>query len=267
MRQLTSSNGISGPSLVSSPPGPYHLAALLAGIAPALAAGGTFVDTNWCNSSDASGAAGNSSLGGINPCPPRLSSNPVILKIVIVVVVVQVVIVVVAAVQWFKKPSGISADPTTIAGVASVMGHPDVELLFASLPTDISRSELRERLRGRRFRLGTFATAEGVPKYGIIPANDAAERKEGLMERFGHGFNNLKDRLSPGRSWKTGRVCADAAFGLVLLALFSFTAVAVSHVDQPQTVFPASGTAMRVFFTVLGMVISNYWGRLFQGTL
>src|SRR3569833_3181437 len=96
---------------------------------------------------------------GTNPCAPRLSANPWVLDIVLTTLVAQAIVVVYAAASWFKKPGGLVGDPTTIAGVAAVMGHPEVDALFAGMPGEMNRAELRQRLRGRRFRLGTYMLA------------------------------------------------------------------------------------------------------------
>ncbi len=263
IRQLTSPGGISGPALAGSTGGSAYFASVAAGIGGAFAAGATSVDTTYC-------VDPNAPASSLNPCPPRLSATPWVLDVVLVTLVIQVVVIVYTATKWFKKPSDMSGDPTTIAGVVTVMGHPEVEALFAGMPGEISKKELKERLQGRRFRLGTFMVGDGMSKFGIMPTDGEREgKKDGFLDRIRGKLDRLGDRMSPGKSWQNSRLYFDIVFGLLLVALFGLTTAAVSRVDQPQTVFlataSASGTGMRIFFALLGMIISNCWGRLFQG--
>ncbi len=263
IRQLTSLGGISGPALADNLPGSAQLGAVVANIGSAFAVGATFVDTTWCvNPADAANL--------VNPCAPRVSTTLWIIDVVLVTLVIQVIVIVYAVAKWFKRPSGVSGDPTTIAGVTAVMGHPEIEALFAGMPGDISKKELKERLRGRRFRLGTYNMADGVTKYGLMPADGELEgKKESFMERFKGGLGNIGDRLSLSSSWQNNRAYIDLVFALIVLALLGLTVAAVANVDKPQKVFLASaassGLGMRIFFAILGIIMSSYWGRLFQG--
>ncbi|KAK0628386.1 hypothetical protein B0T17DRAFT_486261 [Bombardia bombarda] len=277
VRRLTDPAGISGADLAGgSPSGIAHIGMLVAQVGTCLAAAATAVDTNYCNI--APGAAGN-----LNPCPPRLSANQWVLDAILAILAVQVLVVVYAASKWFRKPGSLSADPTTIAGVAVVMGHPEVDGLFATFPGDMSEKELKEALGERQFRLGTWTAASGgggvsetggLERFGIIPVPwqevEKKKKKKGGYSSLGASVTAGKERFAALRSSKYSSACVDAVFGALLLGLLGLVLAAVIDVDRPRKVFLASesanGTGMRIFFAILGVAVSLYWGRLFQNT-
>lgn len=232
---------------------PIHFAMFVANLGSGFAAGATFLDTSYCDAV---------------PCPPKLSANPWVMDVIVCTLVIQAVAILVIISQWWRKPSSLSADPTSIAGVAVVMGHPKIEHDFQSIPSDITSSDLQKRLRGERYKLGTFMTAAGQVKYGIMPVPDA-ERKRPRKNR-GPGFlTRMKDRIPFIDNWRNNKLYFDCIFLMFLLALLGLTCAALSRVDKPQVVFlataAASGTGMRIFLAILGILVSFYWGRLFTG--
>ncbi|KAH8893832.1 hypothetical protein GQ53DRAFT_805291 [Thozetella sp. PMI_491] len=270
VRQLAS-GGISGPDLVSSPFGAVHLGALAAHVGSALSAGAAFVDTSYCGIP--------ATPANLNPCAPRVAVNPWVLDVLLVVLAIQVIIIVHAAAKWFKKPSGLSADPTTIAGVAVVMGHPAIERQFAGFPGDITEAQLKERLKDHEFKLGTYTTEAGLLRYGIMPADeeDAEGRRRKVRDpngplaclaSVGACFTSVKDSMSFLRGRQNNRFYFDLVFLAFLLALLGLTIASIASIDHPQTVFlsaPASsGVGMKIFFALLGVAVSLYWGRLFR---
>ncbi len=269
IRQLAS-GGIAGPDLVSDPFSAAHIGIFMGYVGSAFAAGATSIDTNYC------GVA--ATPNNLNPCSPRVVVNQWVLDVILVSLVVQVVVIIYSIGKWSKKPSGMRADPTTIAGVAVVMGHPAVERQFSGFPGDITEAQLKERLKDHEFKLGTYVTEAGVTKYGIMPADeeDAEGRRKKKGDRnavmaffvgIGAGLTSVKDRLSFLKG-RRGRLYFDCVFLMFLLALLGLTIAAVANVDRPQTVFlataAASGTGMKIFFAILGIAVSIYWGRLFR---
>lgn len=175
--------------------------------------------------------------------------------------------------QWWRKPAHLSVDPTSIAGVAVVMGHPKIEADFQSIPADMSASELRRRMGGERYKLGTFMTAMGTIKFGIMPVEPVSQagesrcpgRCERIKERipFISAWRNLVD------NWRNNRLYFDALFLMFSLALLGLTFAALSHINKTEIVFlataAASGTGLRIVLAILGTIVSSYWKRLFMG--
>ncbi|KAK3934678.1 hypothetical protein QBC46DRAFT_347381 [Diplogelasinospora grovesii] len=257
VRQMTS-GGIAGAALAGTSFGTAHIGMYAAQIGTAFSAGATFVDTNYCSSAP--------TANDLNPCSPRLSTNPWVLDVILVTLAIQVLVIVYSMSKWFQKPGGLSADPTTIAGVAAVMGHPEIERQFAALPGEMSKKELKEALKDQKFKLGSFTTETGLTKYGIMPVSGSEKEKAKDKKKAGF-FSKLGTRSTTA---KKQPLYFDLIFAAFLLALLGLTLAAVSNVDHPQTVFLASasgnGTGMKIFFAILGIIVSFYWGKLFNDT-
>jgi hypothetical protein len=131
---------------------------------------------------------------------------------------------------------------------------------------------LKRRLRGKKFRLGQFATERGIVKYGIMPADDENEPKEkdGFFTKLGNWWSKFRGRFTFLLNWKKNRFLFDALFVMLLLALLGLVIDAVSRVNKTEVVFlataAASGMGWRIFTSLLGVIVSYYWGRLFTGT-
>lgn len=191
------------------------------------------------------------------------------MDVVIGTLAIQALAITIMISQWWRKPSGLSVDPTSIAGVAVVMGHPKIDGDFQSIPADMKASELKRRLKGESYKLGTFMTATGMIKFGVMPA--PVDPDQPLKKERGPGFfSKFKDRIPFVDNWRNNKLYFDALFLIFLLALLGLTCAALSHINKPQVVFlataAASGTGIRIFLAILGIIVSNYWGMLFRGT-
>lgn len=262
VRKLNSFGGISGSDLAGgSSSFSSHVGIFSAHLGTILSAGGTFLDTSHCT--------GGAASDQLNPCAPRLSGTTWVLDIIVCVLVVQVGVIVYAISNWFQKPGRLSADPTTIAGVAVVMGHPEIERMFGGFPGEMTEKELRERLAEHQFKLGTFETVDGVEKYGIMPVPLTERKEKGALGKLRDGMGSMVFW----RDWQVNKLAVDLLFAALLLALLGLALAALANVDQPDRIFVAAaptgtagGVGMKIVFTLLGVVISVYWGRLFQGT-
>jgi hypothetical protein len=257
IRQLTNPGGAPFSTLAGSPAIAIPITAvmLIANLGSGFAAGATFLDTSYCTQT---------------PCPPRLSSNPWVINVIISTLIIQALAILFMLSQWWRKPNSLRADPTSIAGVAVVMGHPMIEQEFSDVPAELTVAELKRRLKGRKYKLGTFQTDSGITKFGIMPVPPAEtarrrERKPGFLTRLGE----MKEKIPFINDWRNNRFYFDTVFAMLLLALLGLTCAALSHANKTQVVFlataAASGTGMRIFLAVLGTIVSSYWGRLFRG--
>lgn len=150
------------------------------------------------------------------------------------------------------------------------MGHPAIEQEFSDVPAELTVAELKRRLKGRRYKLGTFQTASGITKYGImpVPLSETTQRKKmtpGFMAKLGA----MKEKIPFINDWRNNRFYFDTVFAMLLIALLGLTCAALSHANKSKIVFlataAASGTGMRIFLAVLGTIVSFYWGTLFRG--
>jgi hypothetical protein len=253
VRQLTSPGGASGATLAGSSFGALHIGLVSAQIGSAFSAGSLVVDTNYCSAVTVS--------KNLNPCPPRMSVTPWAIDAVLVCLAVQVMVIVYAMSKWFQKPSGLSADPTTIAGVAAVMGHPEIERQFSEFPAEITQKELKDRIKDQQYKLGIFMTETGLIKYGIMPKGQKETKsRAGFFRHKGSSGSEGSDRISWLRDWKQNRLYSDLIFATFLLALLGLTAAALARVDRPQTVFLATAAASGTYSSPLWVSLSHSTG-------
>ncbi|GAB1311457.1 hypothetical protein MFIFM68171_01667 [Madurella fahalii] len=136
----------------------------------------------------------------------------------------------------------------------------------------MSKKQLEDALKGQRFKLGTFTTISGTTRYGIMPVTleeqEEEQGKQGLFSRARRIISAGNEKLSFLTSWELNQLFADLVFGALLLGLLGLSLAALAHVDRPDSVFrrplDITGTWLKILFALLGIIISAYWGRLFQ---
>jgi hypothetical protein len=245
----------------------YAAVVVLSPLAPEL----IYFDTNWgCSNPNLKDPA--------NPClPARVSTNLPILRTLEVLLGFIAVISVLGAYKSFKKPSGVNADPTSIAAVASVMGHPRVTADFAMLSGEATDKDLKEFLKTKKYKLGTYLTENGTERYGIIPVEngDASELLDLAWSPNGQqdapapdSASNKSSKWTMLRMWKSISSYIDGIFLLFIIGVMAICASYVKYIDRSilARLFQYSSIGRRMVFTVIGMVVSQNWSRLLSGT-
>jgi hypothetical protein len=163
---------------------PYPLLALLKGrwlvfwtslvyvvvslLAP-LAAECIFVDTNY-------GCPNPNPAQPDNPCwPPKLSHDPTILRLLQALLSYVAVMTLVIMFMVLGSQTGVSSDPSSIAGITALVHHPDLLADFRELGSDASSKEIKSRLAGKRYHLGSYQRSDGVWRYGIVPLDPSPQ--------------------------------------------------------------------------------------------
>jgi len=264
-----SETGVSGPALAGSAitMAPIYIATLFADFGSSVATQTVYLDTNYC--------ADPTFNNSVNPCfPPRLSIDRWALDVITATLTVVAVSLVYVIALWAKQPKNISAETTSIAGVATLMGHPQVETDFATIPSEMSQTELARFLKDKKYALGTFNLDGGTEKFGIVPIVGAVLNKNGrpkrkpFFQRFEGDVVERKAGASRFGDWKKSRFYFDIASALFLLTLLGLTIAAVANVDDPRRVFiystQGATIAFRVSFCIVGIIVARYWTMLFR---
>ncbi|KAK1969112.1 hypothetical protein LY78DRAFT_667831 [Colletotrichum sublineola] len=253
-------SGASGAALAGSAITLMPLAAsfLYVDIASAFSVEAFATDTTWCSEQ---------SLQDINvPCRPRISVNRWAVNVVISGLAGVAVSLLFIISLWYKTPSRIAVDTTTISGVARVVGHPEVEREFTEIPANMTHTQLAVHLKDKRFALGTFQTANGEEKYGLVPVEQAENQPRSFFQRLEVSAVQAKASL-PATSWERRRFHVDVLFVTFHLALLGLGIAALANVDNPRRVF-GYGTrsvsiSARVGICLIGIFVSRYWGMVF----
>src|SRR5205085_1022053 len=121
----------------------YGAVTVLTPLAPEI----LYLDTNYkCDKPDYSNP--------VNPCwPPKVSINEWPLRLAQGLLGLVAIMTGIAALKNFRKPSGVTADPTSIASTAAVMGHPEVTQDFLALGPEASKRQLENMLKDKQYQL------------------------------------------------------------------------------------------------------------------
>ncbi|KAF9872068.1 hypothetical protein CkaCkLH20_10405 [Colletotrichum karsti] len=259
LRQLMTNAGASGAALAGSAItlAPIAGSLFLVDFGSAVAVEAVTPDAWWC------GIPATST--DLTPCPPRLSRNPWAMNTLTAGLALISVALAYAIGLWFKTPSRINVDATTISGVAAVMGHPQIESDFGMIPKDMTQTELALYLKDKKFNLGTFPSRNGE-KYGLVPAAVSAD-SPGLMHRLESTAVERKASLTLDTPWTHIRFLTDLIFVVFHLALLGFSVAALTHVDSPRRIFGYTTrsqiTGVRIGITLAGILIVRYWTMVF----
>jgi hypothetical protein len=233
-----------------------------------LASESIFFDTNY-------GCANPNPNASTNPCwPPRMSVNTPVIRILQVLLSIVAILIVFIAALWFRKPSGCSGEPTSIAAIASIMGHPEVEQDFRNLNAEISTKELKEYLKEKKYKLGMYHTTTGAERYGIIPASadGSVTPGVGLAPREidpDSPAAGVRFRFNFVSGWKNLAMYTDGIFFCFLLGILSAAIAHFRDINNSKiTKFFRGGSAgRRLLFAVLGCLAASGWTRLERGTV
>ncbi|KAK4574595.1 hypothetical protein LTR86_001436 [Recurvomyces mirabilis] len=128
---------------------------------PGLAAESIHPDTNW--------GCSQPSDDKNNPCPPRITVNIPVIRVLQGIVSLAALVLIVAVLVTYRKQTGVARDPSSIAAVASLMRHPSLLAELQSLPTDASKKKMMSSMEGHRYSLSYWQGSFGDRHYGVLP--------------------------------------------------------------------------------------------------
>jgi hypothetical protein len=234
------------------------------------AAESIFFDTNW-------GCPNPNPATPENPCwPPRMSINTWVVRLIQGLLGIVAVSALIATYKWSKKPSGCSAEPTSIASVASVMGHPQVGRDFQMLNPETTSKELKAYLKDKHYKLDHYTAPNGAERYGLVPVSEHEAGQEDLMRsvddeptRDIETPSSTNSRFGFVSVWKNVSTYIDGIFILFLIGILAICASYVKDVNQSRLakLFENSSVGRRLVFSVIGSVASSNWSRLQRGKL
>jgi hypothetical protein len=106
-----------------------------------------------------------------NPCWPRLSVDPSILRLLQGLLSFVAVMTLTIMYMVSRSSTGISSDPSSIAVVASLIHHPDILADFRKISGQATTKDMVNSLGKKSYRLGRYLGSDSILRYGIIPGN------------------------------------------------------------------------------------------------
>ncbi|KAI1480607.1 hypothetical protein F4774DRAFT_377857 [Daldinia eschscholtzii] len=171
--------------------------------------------------------------------------------------------------------SGISTNPWSICGTASLSLNPDVRHLFTSLPAGIDAGKMPKRLlesvlEDRWFKLGYFYGPNGTVEYGVMLREDGYGNKH-VLDKSG-GEEEPQDHHAVPTKPKHHLPFLMLGYvgrGLFLFILCGLLGLIIYYNttggDTPFERFMDSESfGVRFLFTTFGVVISFFWASFFS---
>lgn len=137
---------------------------------PAFASEAIFVDTNW--------SCPDPRVGRPNPCPPRTTAAVSVVRL-LQCLLAFIAVVLIVLFFALRRKTGLEEDPSSIAAVARLMGHPSFEHDLRNMPsgTGTTISMMKQEMGRNRYRLEAW-----FEQYGIVPAVIADNTERGTAQ-------------------------------------------------------------------------------------
>ncbi|KAK5725073.1 hypothetical protein LTR17_013272 [Elasticomyces elasticus] len=227
---------------------------LVACLMPALSSEAIYVETNWgCEHP----------MEGKNPCDPRMTVDVVVVRVLQGLLAFAALVLLLMVSILLLTRTGLPANPSSIATIASMMRNPALLDDLNEIPPDADAKHMRQALTGRRYKLDTFKTATGELGYGIVPAY--ANGQEGQTHTPGYAPVSGMTRGSHSHRFRI------LDFVLALVVLGSFGVVLVYYLDgKPDgfnNFFSSNTFGPRFILTGAATIVASLWKGVEQSAL
>jgi hypothetical protein len=264
---LLSGNGVSGSALFGTLDTPSYIALvpyIASWLIVPISAGAITFDTTYCDPNGNQGQA-------MVPCwPPKMTVNPTIIRLTQTLLSVIAVFSAILIAYWFKRPKSLSSDPTSIAGIASLAGHPEVARDF-NCGLEASNGELKKRIENKRYSLAEYRQDDGAVRYGLVPlkTESSARRTDSIPSE--RGDNSKKEKTWFGvipKGWKDKLMYMDGLFLLYMIGMLVIVALSIASLDDYLVIFMFRQDTIpkKILFAAIAAVVSIYVGRTERGT-
>jgi hypothetical protein len=217
-----------------------------------------FLDTNYnCPNADPDPSSH-------NPCwPPQITGDTYVIRALQALLCIIALVCVCTIWFAFRSSVSLSMDPSSIAGVASLMHHPVVLHDFRSNEPDVSTTSLRMGLGNRRYALQRYLTNDRRQKFGIVPV---AGYEYSAQEDGGFSKPGTKSRLAT--VWKRyGSLWLSTVFIALCLAFMSV--IVAYYLDRSDgafnSFFNSNGFGPRFVMTGAATIVDIIFKSMHQG--
>lgn len=203
-------------------------------------------------------------------CIPSLSIYPVAGRLVQGILFVMALLTVILILHMVRYSTGIFAEASSIAGLATLFHHPDVvdDLRQARGASTASMVHLEKYLGRNRYRIDFYCDQDGLEKYGIVPEH-ASGQPAYVPQKVGAVYTRQIDSpileenvrfKHPHLAGAVGLIC----FLLGLLAILVYYRMTDTDSGFEQFM-DSEGFGVKFLFTAIGVLIKLYWGSIFKG--
>jgi hypothetical protein len=229
---------------------------------------------------------------GANPCPPRLVTRAAIACLIEGLLAFTAVWIIFLSLLLHNRRSGICANPSNLATVASLLHHPQVLSDLRSIDPMASKQSFARSLGNKRYRLAYYETASGIQRYGVVVAGEQRDSSSNLSRKESTRSNNhhqqscdgepvqgtsvvrSKSQATPSTNQPRGRNSAkhfhnlrDALFSAILIGTLGLViAYRKDSRDDPVNRFMNSQSfGPKFLMAAIGSLIDGNWKRIERG--
>ncbi|KAK1809714.1 hypothetical protein LTR12_015937 [Friedmanniomyces endolithicus] len=223
-------------------------------VMPALGSEAIYVDTDW-------GCA--NPMEGPNPCQARMTADVTILRILQGFLAFAALALLVLISLLLLTKTGLPANPSSMATVASLMRNPALLDDLNEIPPDADAKHMQDALSGRRYKLDAYKTTTGELGYGIVPAYGNGQDEQ----NHSPGYAPLAGVATSSRSHRfrlTDLVLALAVlgiFGVVLAYYFD------GKHDGFNDYFSSNTFGPRFILTFAATIVASLWKTVEQSAV
>jgi hypothetical protein len=183
-----------------------------------------------------------------------------------------------ASIVWMMRDrlSGVYADPSSIASLATLLQNEDMLQELRRLDPQISDEELAKCFADKRFRIGHFRNQDGHDGYGFTVCKvGVSSRDDPKLEQkvFSFDSSSTDEKLSSARQHPVARgslwlhPASITAFALALIGIM--TLAAYYHFRGEDSNFEkfmnSQGFGVSFLMTAMGVLVKSCWANIEEG--
>ena len=224
------------------------------------------------------GAGRCTATSGRQACIPELSYFPIAARVVQGILAFIAVLTFALAIAILQRKSGVFANPLSIAGIATLFQDQRLVEDFRRINPYANSKEIRNSLRGNRYRLGTYSSFDENSYYGMtlvhsnpLPGDDDRRTSFGGKKYASVAVNPVDEfpaqheKKPSSRPWvHPVTVLSFALFvlGLMILIIYYYFVGTDSGFERFMS---SDAFGVSFLFTAIGVILKMYWSLLDDG--
>jgi hypothetical protein len=201
-------------------------------------------------------------------CIPSLSTFPAVGRVIQFLLCCMAVITIILIVHMYRYMSGVFAEPTSIAGLATLLSNPKVSGDFQYPLHGGSEKQFYTSLTKKQYHIDHYTDQDGSTMYGFAPIAQAAY-SEGFLAHDGIPLSQHTKQPAPKQQLKFSHPHRKGAIGLFfvlscLSALIIYYKLSFTN-SGFESFMDSQGFGVRFLFTSVGVIIKLYWSSIFRG--
>lgn len=200
-------------------------------------------------------------------CVPSLSIFPAAGRAIEALLCLIAALHILLIIHLHRYSTGVFAEPSSIAGIATLFNNAEVVEDFRSLPSTTSKASMFKSLRKRKYKLDFHADRDGSQRYGIVPLAPSI-RITVDAKGTAHAIHRKPVPNVSEEAMAFAHPHWRGALGLMLLLSGLVVIIIYYKLTDSSTSFErfmdSQGFGVRFLFTLIGVGVKLYWELIFK---